>query len=100
MFFCAIGSLGVRISPLQRLSMLQDHKRSLHRYPGKFQSVFRTESCTSTGGCSNQLSYHRSYLFLQNVSNTRFLRGKYNLCGALYMIPAIFKASLTENVSL
>ncbi len=32
---------------------------SLHRYPGKFQSPFRRESCTSTGGRSNQLSYAR-----------------------------------------
>ena len=34
---------------------------SLHRYPGKFQSPFRKESCMSTGGRSNQLSYARSY---------------------------------------
>ena len=33
---------------------------SLHRYPGKFQSPFRRESCTSTGGRSNQLSYTRN----------------------------------------
>ena len=32
---------------------------SLHRYPREFQSTISIESCTSTGGCSNQLSYGR-----------------------------------------
>ena len=46
---------------------------SLHRYPGKFQSAFRTESCTSTGGRSNQLSYTRIILysiFIQSINSS------------------------------
>ena len=34
---------------------------SLHRYPREFQSRFLEKAaCTSTGGCSNQLSYDRT----------------------------------------
>lgn len=60
--------------------------RSLHRYPGKFQPAFRTGSCTSTGGRSNQLSYTR----IRNVriarSNILRLRNKYIRAGALLYI--------------
>lgn len=48
-------------------------KFSLHRYPKEFQSAFRSESCTSTGGCSNQLSYVRIF---KKSSKTRFFRCK------------------------
>ena len=64
-----------------------------------FRSAFRTESCTSTGGCSNQLSY--VCIFSINTSNTFFFLCKYRELEVtpLYIILYNFKELLLAKLS-
>src|SRR3989344_94335 len=72
------GSHGIRVSASGGLS--------LHRYPREFQSTFRIESCTSTGECSNQLSYDRTPY---NVS-TALLKRRYFLLRKWLQVPLLY----------
>lgn len=64
----------MRIMGFPRYSHIQ-RGLSLHRYPGKFQPPFRRGSCTSTGGCSDQLSYPRTLL---SSLKTRIARSSFS----------------------